>query len=81
MKIKWIRIFAVLFVLTNVSCDEEDCACTSDIYRAWEVEEFISLESMHYTKDDNYNPVIEFNENGKVKSLKAYWGPTNCSRL
>jgi len=25
--------------------------------------------------------LFEFNENGKVKSLKAYWGPINCFQL
>ncbi len=25
--------------------------------------------------------IFEFNENGKVKSMRAYWGPDNCSTL
>ncbi len=25
--------------------------------------------------------IFEFNENGKVKSMRAYWGPDNCTPL
>jgi steroid delta-isomerase len=25
--------------------------------------------------------IFEFNENGKVRSMRAYWGPENCTQI
>jgi len=66
MRINWTRIFVLLFVVINVSCSEKECDCTTEIFTVWEAVGFISLESMSYGKDDNYSPVIEFKENGKI---------------
>lgn len=29
----------------------------------------------------NVIDIFEFNENGKIKTMRAYWGPDNCTAL
>lgn len=53
----------LVFILS--SCGKEKFyRYNSEITGKWEVRDFISLESMAYEKNDDYNPVIEFKEEG-----------------
>lgn len=54
----------VFFLLViNVSCDEKHDEFVGIINR-WEVVDFMSIESVMYAKDKEFNPIIEFHENG-----------------
>lgn len=54
--------FLVLFYACN---DDDDCGCNDgNIVGKWEVKEFMSIESVLYAKDDDYNPTIEFKSDG-----------------
>ena len=68
MKIKLLRVF--LFVLMAailfLSCNENEHNCTTDLNNKWEATEFKSIESVHYTKVDGKNPVVEFKANGTI---------------
>uniref|UniRef100_UPI003217B98C META domain-containing protein n=1 Tax=uncultured Draconibacterium sp. TaxID=1573823 RepID=UPI003217B98C len=56
-------IFALFCFLS--SCDKDDeCSCSKEIYGKWEAEEFMSVESVLYAKNDDYNPTIEFMHDG-----------------
>ena len=58
-------IFALIIVL--FACDDDDdCSCIGEIYGKWEVEGFMSVESVAYLKDNNYNPIIEFQNDGTI---------------
>lgn len=58
----------LLIFLIPVSCNRND-DLANDIYNRWEIKDFISVESVLYTRDNDYHPVIEFTKNGSV-SLK-----------
>src|SRR5680860_199148 len=54
----------VFFLLAiNVSCDKKHDEVV-DIINSWEVVDFMSVESVMYAKDKEFNPIIEFHENG-----------------
>jgi len=57
--------FLALLFLLIFSCKKDNTAIADDICNSWEVVDFMSLESMHYTKNDNYKPVIEFQTDNK----------------
>ena len=59
-------IVIVLFSVFVFSCDkdEDESPVVEDIYYNWEVVDFMSIESMLYSKDNNYNPRIEFKQDG-----------------
>ena len=60
---RFIFLFVIAFLLP--SCDKEKCSCNnSEIIGKWEIVDFISLESIAYTKNNNYNPRFEFKTNG-----------------
>ncbi|WP_297096952.1 META domain-containing protein [uncultured Draconibacterium sp.] len=59
---KLILVFFVASLLFS-ACDD-DCNCDSKLVGQWEVDDFMSVESAVYPKDDNYNPLIEFNGDG-----------------
>lgn len=65
MKIS-ISLLAILAVMTFfVSCsNNNDCNCPEDIYGKWSVEEFMSVESIAYPKDNDYSPTIAFKNDG-----------------
>jgi heat shock protein HslJ len=53
-----------LFLLAFlVSCDQNEPG-RNDIIGKWEATTFMSVESMLYAKNNNYNPVIEFKTDG-----------------
>jgi len=57
--------FLILLMFLVASCAEKRCDCPdSDLIGKWESVDFISLESVAYSKDDNYSPVIEFRADG-----------------
>ena len=58
-------VIFIIFLLLFVSCKKDKNEVAGDIYNIWEAVEFMSLESMHYTKNDNYKPVIEFQTDNK----------------
>lgn len=60
-----LTLLSIIFVFAG--CDDDDnCTCTRDIYGKWEVEGFMSVESVAYSKDNNYTPVIEFYNDGTI---------------
>jgi heat shock protein HslJ len=63
MKKPEIYILGLIFGLF-FSCDKSGIESKVSIYSKWEVTTFMSIESMAYSKDNNYNPTIEFNSNG-----------------
>ena len=64
MKDNGIKIVILLLFVILFSCEKEKKDFASDIYATWEVVDFMSIESMSYPKDNNYNPVIEFKRDG-----------------
>lgn len=59
------KILLIAFFLSIFfSCDKEDNEWSCDIYQNWEVMDFMSVESMAYSKDKGFNPVIEFKKDG-----------------
>ncbi|WP_346862640.1 META domain-containing protein [uncultured Draconibacterium sp.] len=61
--ISLLAIYVVIALFVSCSNDN-DCNCSEDIYGKWEVKEFMSVESALYAKNYDYNPVIEFKNNG-----------------
>jgi heat shock protein HslJ len=76
MKNNVFTLLILLVVLLFSSCDKGKNKITGNIYSTWEVVEFMSVESESNAKKDNYNPVIEFKEDGSF-SLKL--DANNCS--
>ena len=68
-----VLIFTVLFTVS--SCDKNN-KNVNDIYHKWEVVDFLSPESLLYAKDNDFNPKIEFQENG---SYTLQLDANNCS--
>ena len=59
-------IVIVLFSVLAFSCDKDENPVVDNIYYTWEVVDFMSIESMLYAKDNNYNPTIEFKQDGSL---------------
>lgn len=58
-------IFSLLLLFSACNDDDDDCGCNGGtIIGKWEVKEFMSIESVLYTKDTDYNPTIEFKSDG-----------------
>lgn len=54
-----------IFILCSIiSCNKNNIEVTNTIYNRWEIIDFISVESMMYAKDNEFNPGIEFHKNG-----------------
>lgn len=64
-----IYLVVFLFIIFLYSCDKDENGGAGDIYGKWEATAFISIESAGYPKNNNYNPVIEFKNDGTY-SLK-----------
>lgn len=64
MKNKGIQIITLLIIVFLFSCEKEKEKIAVDIYATWEVVDFMSIESVAYPKDNNYNPIIEFQQDG-----------------
>lgn len=64
-----LRVLMVIILTTSIlnSCskNDNDSAFTDGLYNTWEVIEFVSIESVSYSKNNNYNPVIELKKNGE----------------
>lgn len=63
MKRAKLILFFVLSGLLFNACND-DCDCNRQIVGQWEVDDFMSLESAVYPKDDNYSPLIKFESDG-----------------
>jgi len=59
-------IIIMLFLISFISCEEDECKCQINIYKSWEASDFMSIESVLYTKENGYNPVIEFKTDGTL---------------
>lgn len=59
-------LFLGMVLIALVSCNDDKCTCSGEIYGKWEASGFMSLESQGYPKDDNYNPIIEFKSDGSI---------------
>lgn len=57
--------FYLLIIAVLISCKKDGESASGNLYSEWEVVGIISVESMLYSKDDNYNPIINFDENGR----------------
>ena len=59
------KLMVLVFVifLSFVSCNKDE-KIAKDIYNRWEIVDFISLESVAYSKNNNYNPIIQFHKEG-----------------
>jgi len=65
---KSLYYFVVLtFILLLYSCDDKNCNCSVEIIGKWEVEEFMSIESVLYAKNNDYSPFVEFNADGSFE--------------
>lgn len=59
---------ALLFLFIFMACsDDEDCSCEEGIYGKWEATHFMSMESVSYPKESEYNPTVAFLSNGSVE--------------
>lgn len=53
----------ILSFILLVGCEkDENGRLEEEFYDSWEVVDFLSIESMLYMKDNDYNPVITFKE-------------------
>ena len=68
-KYQLIYMMSFLLIAFLYSCDKDENGGAGDIYGKWEATAFISIESAGYPKNNNYNPVIEFKNDGRY-SLK-----------
>lgn len=69
MKNIFFFLFGILITISFASCDNDDdnCGCNDgNIVGKWEAKEFLSLESRGYSKDDDYEPIIEFKKDGTI---------------
>jgi len=57
-------VLILLSALVFFSCDNSEKEDKSDIYGKWEATEFMSVESVSYSKDNGFNPLIEFKNDG-----------------
>ena len=58
-----LMVLVFVIIISFVSCNKDD-KIVKDIYNRWEIVDFISLESVTYPKNDNYNPIIQFQKEG-----------------
>ncbi len=58
-----IHYITIIIFLISLSCNRHD-EIVKDIYNRWEITDFMSVESVLYEKDNNFDPVIEFYRNG-----------------
>ena len=56
-----VLFFVVLF--SFISCNK-DSKIVKDIYNCWEIVDFMSVESVAYPKNNDYNPIIQFYKEG-----------------
>ncbi|WP_346861886.1 META domain-containing protein [uncultured Draconibacterium sp.] len=55
----------VFLLVVMISCnDDNNCSCNTTIIGQWQATEFMSVESVLYAKNDDYNPVVEFKNDG-----------------
>ncbi len=59
-----IYILNILILLAAVSCEKNEARDADYIFNKWEVVDFMSVESMLYAKENDYNPLIEFLKDG-----------------
>lgn len=64
VNISKITVLAFIVLFSFISCTKDD-EIANDIYRSWEIVDFMSIESVAYPKNNNYNPVIQFHDDGK----------------
>jgi heat shock protein HslJ len=62
-------VLIILFSGLLFSCEKDKNEVIEDIYEEWKVIDFMSIESMLYAKNENYNPIIEFKRDSSF-SLK-----------
>jgi heat shock protein HslJ len=68
MKISILLLLIFGVTALFVSCSNDDaCNCSGEIIGKWEVEEFMSVESVLYAKDKDYSPFVEFNADGSFE--------------
>lgn len=68
MKTIWLLVVSFGMLILTSSCKEKECGCTEgDLIGKWSVDEFMSLESVAYPKNDDFNPVIEFRSDGSYQ--------------
>jgi hypothetical protein len=61
------KVFVVvLFIIFNACTTGVDCRSTREIYGKWEVKKFLAIESVKQAKNEVYNPVAEFKQDGTV---------------
>ena len=63
------NLVVLMLIIFLFSCEKSKCEGSGNIYQSWEVTDFMSVESVAYPKDNNYKPVIEFENDGRY-SLK-----------
>lgn len=73
---KLIYLVVLLLIIFLFSCDKTENEGSDNIYQSWEVTDFMSVESVAYSKDKNFSPIIEFRNDGRY-SLKL--DVNNCS--
>lgn len=60
-----LKLFVFSLLISFYACNDDDCGCNDgNIVGKWEVKEFMSVESVLFAKDDDYNPTIEFKSDG-----------------
>ncbi len=57
-------VYIPLLMLFMFSCDKNETEYVSDLYRKWEVTEFIMVDQVDYLKINGFNPLIEFRDDG-----------------
>lgn len=63
--INFLKIALPFFlILCSFSSCEKDEKIPKDIYNRWEIVDFMSIESVAYPKNNDYNPIIQFNKDG-----------------
>lgn len=67
MKNKNVLIVLILAFAFCMSCKDDEVKYESVLVDRWEAQEFISVESVIYNKDNNYSPVVDFKANGKFE--------------
>jgi len=66
---KFLFILIMAIPIAFLACDKTVDGNQNDLNKKWELTKFISNESVSYTKNNNYNPTIEFKTDGTF-SLK-----------
>lgn len=58
------HIFLLLVLVFLSACKDKDDNSKDALIGKWEIQEFMSVESVLYMKDDDFSPVIEFKNDG-----------------